>query len=43
MATLHVGCVTELKVGCTGVAGCAVTVTLADAIDVQLPNVAVTV
>ena len=43
VATLHVGCVTELNFGCTGVAGCAVTVTLADAVDVQLFNLAVTV
>ena len=43
VATVQVGCVTVLNVGCTGVAGCAFTVTLADAVEVHAPNVAVTV
>ncbi len=43
VATLQVGCVTVLVVGATGVIGCALTTTFADATDVQAPKVAVIV
>jgi hypothetical protein len=42
VATKQVGCIT-LTVGAAGVAGCALIVTLAEATDTQLPDVAVTV
>ena len=35
VAVVHVGCVTELKTGCAGVAGCVLITTLAEATDVQ--------
>ena len=43
VATLHVGCVTALVVGTTGVIGCAFTITFAEETDVQVPKVAVIV
>jgi hypothetical protein len=43
VAVVQVGCVTELNVGCNGVAGWAFTVTLVDAAEVHDPRVAVTV
>ena len=43
VTVVQVGCVTAPAVGAVGVAGCALTVTLAEAIEVQAPNVAVTV
>ncbi len=43
VGTLHVGCVIAPNVGCAGVAGCALTVATAEAVDVQLPSMAVTV
>jgi hypothetical protein len=43
VATLQVGCVTALKVGCGTEAGCGFTVTDDEAGEVQLPDVAVTV
>ena len=43
VANTHVGCVIVPATGALGVAGCAFTVTLADAPDVQPLNVAVTV
>ncbi len=43
VAVVHVGCVTEPNIGCAGVAGWLFTVTLADAVEVHDPNVAVTV
>ncbi len=43
VAVEHVGCVTELNIGWTGVTGCVFTVTLADETEVHGDNVAVTV
>ena len=43
IATLQVDCTTEPNIGCAGVAGCALMVTLAEAIEEQLPKVAFTV
>ena len=43
VAVEQVGWVTALKVGVAGVAGCALTVTEADANEVQVPKVAVSV
>ncbi len=39
----QVGCVTDDKVGADGVDGCALTVVLDDALEVQPPDVAVSV
>ena len=35
VAVEHVGCVTELNVGCAGVAGCALITTLAEDVEVH--------
>ena len=43
LATLQVGCVTTPVIGTTGVIGCALTTTFADATDVHAPKVAVIV
>ena len=43
VATLQLGCVTALAVGATGVIGCALTTTFADAPEVHAPKVAVIV
>ncbi len=43
VAALQVGCVTVPSIGCMGVAGCGLTVTPTEAVDAQLPSVAVTV
>ena len=43
VAVVHVGWITELNIGCAGVAGWLFTVTLADDMDVHNPDVAVTV
>jgi hypothetical protein len=42
VATVHVGCVIAPKVGAVGVAGCALIMILADAVD-EHPNEFVTV
>ena len=43
VAVAQVGCVTLLNVGCTGVVGCAITVTLNEDAEVHGPAVVVSV